>query len=107
MEAAAPSSAKKALPTKPAAKQAPAKKAPAKKAPAKKAPSRTAPPTRAASKPPATKPPATMAPVSTAHHTAPTVHATSAADGVLVVPVRLPKGASQEIVLRIVLKIEE
>jgi len=31
----------------------------------------------------------------------------AASDGTLVVPVRLPKGASQEIVLRIVLKIEE
>jgi hypothetical protein len=38
---------------------------------------------------------------------APKVHAAPASDGVLVVPVKLPRGASQEIVLRIVLKIEE
>ena len=35
------------------------------------------------------------------------VTARPAADGALVVPVKLPKGATQEIVLRIVLQVEE
>jgi hypothetical protein len=35
------------------------------------------------------------------------IHATPAADGALVVPVKLPKGATREIVLRIVLQVEE
>jgi len=38
---------------------------------------------------------------------APAVHASPAQDGTLVVPVRIPRGATREIVLRIVLQVEE
>ena len=58
---------------------------------------------------PVTRAAVATAPAAAASAPAPmaAVTPTAAADGALVVPVRLPKGASQEIVLRIILQVEE
>jgi hypothetical protein len=64
-------------------------------------------PPASASRPAVAQAPAPVAAPAPAHTAVAAVTPAPSSDGTLVVPVRIPKGATQEIVLRIVLQVEE